>query len=255
MHLSAIIITRNEQVNILDCLDSLDFADEIIVVDNASADQTAELARLRGAKVHIAADWPGFGPQKNRALALATGDWVLSLDADERMTPALRAEILKVVALSDGPVAYRFPRLSSYCGQFMRHSGWSPDMVLRLFRRDQARFSNDLVHERVITNGLIANLSEPLLHLSFPDFESVLEKVNFYSTAGSQAMALKNTHASLAGALGHGLWAFFRTFILRRGFMDGQLGLALAISNAEGTYYRYAKRWLNERRQAAYKNA
>jgi len=254
MQLSAIIITRNEQSHILDCLAALDFADEVIVVDNASTDNTVELARQRGAKVHVAPDWPGFGPQKNRALALATGDWVLSVDADERVSPALRAEILQVVARPGGPVAYRFPRTSSYCGQFMQHSGWYPDRVLRLFRRDQAKFSDDLVHERVLTRGRVADLTEPLLHLSFPDFESVLDKVNRYSTAGSQAMVTKGKNASLTGAVGHGLWAFFRTYVLRRGFLDGQLGLALAISNAEGTYYRYAKRWLHERRQAGQHN-
>ncbi|MBK9440963.1 MAG: glycosyltransferase family 2 protein [Comamonadaceae bacterium] len=250
MQLSAIIITRNEQSQILDCLAALDFADEVIVVDNASADNTAELARQWGAKVHVAPDWPGFGPQKNRVLALATGDWVLSVDADERISPALRAEILHVIARPVGPVAYRFPRLSSYCGQFMRHSGWYPDRVLRLFRRGQAKFSEDLVHERVLTQGQVADLSEPLVHLSFPDFESVLDKVNRYSTAGSQAMVTKGKNASLTAAVGHGLWAFFRTYVLRRGFLDGQLGLALAISNAEGTYYRYAKRWLHERCKA-----
>ncbi len=254
MQLSAIIITRNEQSHILDCLAALDFADEVIVVDNASTDNTAELARQWGAKVHVAPDWPGFGPQKNRALALATGDWVLTVDADERISPALRAEILQVIAGPSGPVAYRFPRLSSYCGQFMRHSGWYPDRVLRLFRRDQAKFSEDLVHERVLTQGRVAELFEPLVHLSFPDFESVLDKVNRYSTAGAQAMVTKGKNASLTAAVGHGLWAFFRTYVLRRGFLDGQLGLALAISNAEGTYYRYAKRWLHERCQAGQHN-
>ncbi len=244
MRLSAIVITRNEQSNILDCLRSIDFADEVIVVDNASTDQTAELAAQCGAIVQVLPDWPGFGPQKNRALALASGDWVLSLDADERMTPALRAEVLRAVDLPGEAVAFSIPRRSSYCGQFIHHSGWSPDRVLRLFRRGQARFSDDLVHEKLIANGPTGDLSERLLHLSFPDFESVLDKVNRYSTAGAQALAVRGDKASMFGAVGHGLWAFFRTYVLQRGFLDGQLGLALAISNAEGTYYRYAKRWL-----------
>ncbi len=244
MRLSVIIITRNEQANIADCLHSVAFADEVIVLDSASTDATADLARGLGAKVHVTQTWPGFGMQKNKALELATGDWVLSLDADERVTPALRAEITQAISSSDGTAAFEVPRSSSYCGQFIRYSGWSPDYVLRLFCRGRARFSDDVVHERVLCDGRCERLTSPLLHLSFPDFESVLEKLNRYSTAGAIAMAERGKSASLAGALGHGLWAFFRTYFLQRGFLDGQLGLALAISNAEGTYYRYAKRWL-----------
>lgn len=247
MLLSVIVITHNEQANIGDCLKSLDFADEIIVVDFASSDRTADIARELGAHVQVTKDWPGFGLQKNRALALAQGPWVLSVDADERVNDALRADIMHAVACDTGPVAYRFPRRSRYCGQFMQHSGWSPDRVVRLFRRGTAQFSNDLVHEKLVVQGVVGDLKSPLLHLSFPDFESVLDKVNRYSTAGAQAMRLKSKDATLLGAIGHGLWAFFRTYVLRLGFLDGQLGLALAISNAEGTYYRYVKRWLMTR--------
>jgi len=247
MLLSVIVITHNEQANIGDCLKCLDFADEIIVVDSGSSDHTADLARACGAQVHVTEDWPGFGPQKNRALLLAKGQWVLSLDADERVNEALRDEILAAIRSDNKPAAYRIPRRSSYCGQFMQHSGWSPDYVVRLFRRGSAKFSVDLVHEKLVVQGKVGTLKAPLLHLSFPDFESVLDKANRYSTAGAQAMRLKGKSASLFGAIGHGLWAFFRTYVVRRGFLDGQLGLALAISNAEGTYYRYAKRWLMTR--------
>ncbi|WP_301020165.1 glycosyltransferase family 2 protein [Rhodoferax sp.] len=249
MRLSAILITHNEQAHIVDCLKALDFADEIIVVDAASTDQTAALARQLGAQVHVTPDWPGFGAQKNRALALAKGDWVLSVDADERVPPALRDEILAVVAQNQGAQVYRFPRRSSYCGQFMQHSGWSPDWVVRLFKRGSAQFSNDVVHEKLCVQGAVGDLKTPLVHLSFPDFESVLDKANRYSSAGAVALRAKGKSATLWGALGHGAWAFFRTYVLRRGFLDGQLGLALAISNAEGTYYRYAKRWLMTRHE------
>nr|WP_319563413.1 glycosyltransferase family 2 protein [uncultured Rhodoferax sp.] len=249
MRLSVIVITHNEQANIGDCLKGLDFADEIIVVDSSSTDQTADIARRLGAQVHVTPDWPGFGPQKNRALALAKGQWVLSLDADERVTQELRHEILGVLGKTNGPGIYRFPRRSSYCGQFMLHSGWSPDWVVRLFRRGSAQFSDDLVHEKLLIQGKIGELKSPLMHLSFPDFESVLDKANRYSTAGALSMRTKGKRASLWGAIGHGAWAFFRTYVLRRGFLDGQLGLALAISNAEGTYYRYAKRWLMSRHE------
>jgi len=244
MRLSVIVITRNEQANIGDCLKSVDFADEMIVVDYASNDNTAEIARSLGAQVHVTDDWPGFGKQKNRALAMARGEWVLSIDADERVSQDLRVEILNTIAEKDGLVAYRCPRRSRYCGQFMRYSGWSPDWVVRLFRRGEGQFSDDVVHERLMVKRSVGDLKSPLTHLSFPDFESVLDKANRYSTAGAQSLRLKGKRASLYGAIGHGAWAFFRTYVLRRGFLDGQLGLALAISNAEGTYYRYAKRWL-----------
>lgn len=249
MRLSVIVITRNERSNISDCLLRLDFADEVVVLDNASTDGTADIARSLGARVSVTEDWPGFGPQKNRVLDLAGGEWVLSIDADERVTPELREEILTTISGTPSQNVFSFPRLSSYCGQYMMHSGWNPDFVVRLFRRGTVRFSDDLVHEKLLTLGSVVRLKAPLLHLSFPDFESVLDKVNRYSTAGAQIMLKNDKSASLWGAIGHGAWAFFRTYILRRGFLDGHLGLALAISNAEGTYYRYAKRWLMSRNQ------
>jgi glycosyltransferase involved in cell wall biosynthesis len=250
MRLSVIVITRNEKANISDCLESLAFADEIVVLDNSSTDGTADIARSLGARVSVSEDWPGFGPQKNRALDLATGDWVLSIDADERVSPALRDEILQTIATMPRQSVFSIPRLSSYCGQYMMHSGWNPDFVVRLFRRGTVRFSDDLVHERLLTQGPIVRLKAKLLHLSFPDFESVLDKVNRYSTAGAKSMHKNGRSSSLWGAIGHGAWAFIRTYIVRRGFLDGQLGLALAISNAEGTYYRYAKRWLMQRNES-----
>lgn len=247
--LSAIVITRNEEANIAACLASLAFAGEIIVVDNASTDATPALARAAGAQVHHTPDWPGFGAQKNRALALATKPWVLSIDADERVTPQLRAEIEAVVRAPRAAAdAWDMPRKSSYCGQYMAHSGWYPDRVTRLFRRGTARFSDDLVHERLVTQGPTGHLQSDLLHESFPDLESVLQKLDRYSTAGALRMQAEGKGGSLGGAIAHGLWAFVRTYVLRRGFLDGRLGFVLAVSNAEGTYYRYLKRWLLDRR-------
>lgn len=244
--LSVTVITKNEAHNIEACLRSVMFADQLVVLDSGSTDDTAAIARSLGAEVVCSADWQGFGIQKNRALALARCDWVLSLDADERVTPELQAEIqatLKAPAFD----VYALPRLSSYCGQYMRHSGWYPDRVTRLFRRQAAQFSEDLVHERVVASRPVGQLHSPMLHESFRNFEAVLDKANRYSTAGALSLFSKGKQASLGKALGHGLWAFIRTYFLRCGFLDGRMGLVLAISNAEGTYYRYLKLWLLQR--------
>ena len=245
--LSVIIITKNEAANIRACLESVAWADEIIVVDSGSSDATADICKGFGAQVHVH-DWPGFGAQKNRALGYATKDWVLSLDADERVTPELRTEIESMLQdpQADG---YEIPRLSSFCGRFMHHSGWYPDYVTRLFHRGAARFSDDLVHERVIVNGMTAKLKQSLLHESFRDLEQLLSKINQYSTASAQMLHQKNRTASLKKAVGHALWAFLRTYFFRAGFLDGREGFMLAVSTAEGTYYRYLKLMLLNEKQ------
>jgi glycosyltransferase involved in cell wall biosynthesis len=241
--LSVTVITKNEAESIEACLRSVRFADQIVVLDSGSTDDTIQIARSMGAEVSISPDWQGFGIQKNRALALANSAWVLSLDADERVTPELQAEIRATLEAPAFDV-YSFPRLSSYCGQYMRHSGWYPDRVTRLFRRHAAQFSDDLVHEKIMTSSKVGQLRSPLRHESFRSFEAVLDKANRYSTAGAQILLNRGKAASLGTALGHGLWTFIRTYFLRLGFLDGRMGLVLAISNAEGTYYRYLKLWL-----------
>ena len=248
--LSVIVITKNEAHNIEACLQSVLFADQVVVLDSGSTDGTVERAKNMGAEVNISSDWPGFGLQKNRALAQARCDWVLSIDADERLSLELQAEIKSVLSNPKFEV-YSFPRLSSYCGQNMRHSGWYPDRVTRLFRQNVARFSDDLVHERIITSSAIGHLNSYLLHESFTSLDAVLDKVNRYSTAGAQILFVRGKKASLGKALSHGLWAFFRTYVLRLGFLDGRMGFVLAVSNAEGTYYRYLKLWLMTRKNSA----
>jgi glycosyltransferase involved in cell wall biosynthesis len=253
--LSAILITRNEAHNLEDCLASLQgLVEEIVVVDTQSSDATVAIAQRFGAKVSQPDDWPGFGPQKNRALALATQPWVLSIDADERVTPELAAEINLAIgrAQQDGNhtgsvekhySAYEIPRLTWYCGKLIQHCGWRPDYVLRLFRRDSARFSDDLVHERVITHDTIRQLKNHLLHYSYLDFSQVLAKVEAYSSAAAQQAFIRGEHGSIGKGVLHGVWAFFRTYVLRVGFLDGAHGLALSISNAQTSYYKYVKLW------------
>lgn len=244
MRLSVIIITFNEARNIDDCLRSVAWADEIIVLDSGSDDDTVERCRAFNARVEIT-DWPGFGAQKNRALERARGEWVLSLDADERVSPELRAEIEQAMAAATFS-AWRMPRRSWFCGRFMRHGGWYPDYIIRLFRRDQARFSEDLVHERLIPSGPVGTLRHPLLHYPYRTLEQVLAKIDHYSTAGARQKHAQGRRGGLARALLHGSWAFLRTYILRLGFLDGRQGFLLATMNAETTYYRYLKMQLLE---------
>lgn len=241
--LSVIVITRDEEANVADCLASVSFARECVVVDSGSRDRTVEIARAAGARVEQTQDWPGFGPQKNRALALATQPWVLSIDADERVTPQLRAAIVQAVQGAGGAAAYSMPRRSSYCGQYIAHSGWYPDRVVRLFRRGSARFSDDAVHERLVTQGEVGRLQGDLLHTTYPDLETMLEKLNRYSTASAGMLHAQGRQVSLGGAVARGLWAFFRTYVLRSGWLDGRMGFVLAVSQAEGTYYKYLKLW------------
>jgi glycosyltransferase involved in cell wall biosynthesis len=244
--LSAIIIAKNEARNIGACLDSLAFCDERIVVDGESDDGTAEIARAKGARV-VTAAWHGFGAQKNLALSLAGGDWVLSIDADERVSPALARAIEEALG-RDGVDGYEMPRRSSFLGREMRHSGWSPDFVLRLFRRGRARFSDDLVHERVICEGEVGRLAEALLHYPVIGLEDALGRMDRYSSAGAEMLAASGRGASFGSGIAHGLWSFLRTYVWRLGFLDGCEGFLLAVANAEGTYYRYMKAWLKARR-------
>ncbi|MDI6027119.1 glycosyltransferase family 2 protein [Corticibacterium sp. UT-5YL-CI-8] len=243
MGLSVVIITKNEAANISACLDAVRFADEIVVLDSGSTDRTREIAAEYGARVEVNADWQGFGVQKNRALDLAGQDWILSLDADEVVTPPLAAAIRAVVAGDGKHDAYEMSRLTWYCGKFLRHSGTNPDYVTRLFRRGMARFSDHLVHESLRPNGPVGRLDGSLEHYSFRDFSQVLKKIDDYSSASARQALEAGRSASLSKAVLRSLWMFFRTYILKRGFLDGGHGLANAISAAHGTYYRYLKIW------------
>ncbi|MEY2876229.1 MAG: hypothetical protein RLZZ373_3600 [Pseudomonadota bacterium] len=249
--LSVIVITRNEALRLRRCLDSVSFADECIVVDNGSTDGTPELARALGAHVTSTTDWPGFGAQKNRALALARGDWVLSLDADEWLDDELAAQVRAVVEKPGRPdCSHTLSRLSSFCGQWMRHSGWYPDPVLRLFPRGAARFSDDLVHERLLCDLPTRSLRGHLLHESMPTLTVANDKMNRYSSGRAADLHARGRCGGLGKAIGHGFWAFVRTYVLKRGFLDGRMGFILAVHNAEASYYRYLKMWLECDEQA-----
>jgi glycosyltransferase involved in cell wall biosynthesis len=245
--LSAIVITKDEAANIGACLDSLAFCDERIVVDCGSADATVQLAKEKGARVAFQ-EWRGFGPQKNYALSLATGAWVLSLDADELVTPELAAAIK--AAIADGSAdAWEVLRLSSFCGRDMYHSGWYPDYVLRLFKRGKASFDDVIVHERVICDGVVKRLRPPLLHHPIVKLEDVLSRLDRYSTAKARMIVASGRKVTFMTGIGHGLFAFLRAYVLHLGFLDGAEGFLLAVANAENSYYPYMKAWLATRKR------
>lgn len=239
--LSVILITLNEAERLATTLEAIAWADEIVVVDAGSTDGTVEIARRFTDKVVITEDWPGFGQQKNRALALATGEWVLSIDADERVTPELAAEIRATLAAPRFEV-YAIPRLSSFLGRPLRHGGWWPDHVARLFRRGKARFSEDAVHERLVFTPPLGYLRQPLQHESIRDLDQMIEKMNRYTRAGAERLERAGKRSSLKGAVGRGLWAFIRIYLLKRGFLDGREGFIMAIASAESAYYKHLKR-------------
>lgn len=239
--LSVIIITKNEASHIADCLQSVAWADEIIVLDSGSSDDTVAICKTFTDKVYTT-DWQGFGIQKQRALDKASNDWILSIDADEIVTSELKAEIMQAMQTSEIN-GFEIPRLSNYCGRVIRHGGWYPDYVLRLFRREQGHFTDAVVHERIVVTGKIAKLNTPFLHDAFVDFEEVLHKVNNYSSLGAKLLYEKGKRTSPAKAILKGLWTFMRTYILQAAFLDGSHGLLLAISNAEGAYYKQIKLW------------
>jgi glycosyltransferase involved in cell wall biosynthesis len=236
--LSITVITKNEAHRIERCLRSVEFADERIVLDSGSTDATVEIARRLGARVEITADWPGFGPQKNRALALATGDWVFSIDADEEVTPGLRDAILAAVRTPGGPDGYWVTRSSSFCGRPIRHGDWRNDRVLRLFRRARARFTDDAVHERVDCPPPHGELAGLLLHDSVDSMHDAIEKTERYARLGAEKLRARGRGGPVS-ALVHGAWTFLRGYLLRLGFLDGRAGLTIAALTARGTFLRY----------------
>ncbi len=238
--LSVVLITRDEEPRIGATLDSVAFADERIVLDHGSRDRTCEIAAAHGAQVHRADDWPGFGAQKNRAIALATGDWILALDADEQVSAGL-AEEIRAAILAPQADAYALPRLSRFCGRYMLHSGWWPDRVPRLFRRGRARYSDDQVHERLVFDGPSARLHAPLLHDTHRSLEQALQKMNRYTSLGADEAWARGKRSGILRGVARAAWSFLRTYFLRRGFLDGREGLLLAIMVAENTLYKHAK--------------
>jgi len=239
--ISAILITKNEAHNLPRCLGSLQFCSQIVVVDSGSMDDTVAVAQSLGAEVHQTDDWPGFGPQKNRALAHANQPWVLSVDADEWVEPELAASIARHVVSSQQ--AAQVLRESSFCGRVMKYSGWGDDWVTRLFPLNQGQFSEDLVHERVEVLVDVGRLHGALGHETYRDLASALNKLNHYSKAWATQSYASGRSSTPGLAVGKAAFSFFKTYVLKQGFRDGAEGLALSCTNAVGTLTKYLYLW------------
>lgn len=235
-----IIITLNEAKQIERCLNSVSWANEIILVDSGSTDETVSIARKYTDKV-VTSAWSGYGPQKNKALDLASCQWVLSIDADEVVTDELAAKIKSVLTNSSGSISgYYLARHLFFLGKRIKYT-FKNDFVLRLFKRDSAKFSLDSVHERALVSGRTSYIYSPLLHYSHHTIDDLLVKLNNYSTLGAIKKKKSGRTASIPSAIFRGLWTFFRLYFLNLGFLDGARGLILSVSAAEGSYYRCIK--------------
>ncbi|AAU26909.1 TPA: glycosyltransferase family 2 protein [Legionella pneumophila] len=244
--LSVIIITKNEEANIRRCLESVHFADEIIVLDSGSTDNTLAIAREYTDKV-FSTDWQGYGIQKDRALQKAQGDWVLNLDADESVSSELRQEILQAIS-SDTADAFRIPIQMIFYNQVLKYSG-SPKRHIRLFKRENASYSKDIVHEKVLipVNARVGKLKKPIWHHSFSDVHHVLYKLNKYSSYSAKIRIESNEKVGLVKTFFSALWMFVRCLFLQKGFLDGRAGFLFAVFGAQGAFYRGVKQIYKDR--------
>lgn len=239
--LSVCIVTHNEEHNILNCLNSVKWANEIIVVDSFSADNTVSIAKNFATNVKVVSNkWEGCGIQKQFATNLATNEWILILDADEILSFELQKEIKNTL---ENPLAegYIIPFKSYYCNKQIRFGDWLGESHLRLFKKASAYVVPRLIHFRIELKGKTKKLKGYIHHYSFPNLEKVLHKVNQYSTDGAVFLHSKGKKCGLLKAIARGTFAFIRGYILKLGFLDGKEGLLLAFSNAQGTFYKYAK--------------
>ncbi|MBA2711847.1 MAG: glycosyltransferase family 2 protein [Tatlockia sp.] len=238
--LSVIIIAKNEEANIRRCLESVKWADELIVLDSGSEDNTLAIAKEYTDKVY-STDWQGYGVQKQRALALTTKEWILNLDADESVDLQLQADIKKAMT-SDSADAYRIPIRMYFYDLPLRFSS-SPKRHIRLFKRQGARYSNDIVHEKILLpeSARVSKIKKFIMHHSFQDVSHALHKINRYSSYSAKIKIQKNKTSSFTKTLFGTLWMFFRCYFIQRGFLDGKPGFLFAVLNAQGTFYRGVK--------------
>jgi glycosyltransferase involved in cell wall biosynthesis len=235
--ISATVITKNESDNLAECLESLSWVDEIVIVDSGSTDDTVEIAKKYTDKVYVER-WRGQGAQKNRAVELARGPWILSIDADERVPSRLAAEIRKAIA--DNPTCvFSVRRKNMYRDRWVRHCGWWPDWVVRVFRKDQARFSDHIIHESIQTKLPARKFPQAIVHHSFKSPQDFLNRAAWYAHHKAIEMHRNGRRASVWTAVSHACYSFVHTYVIRLGFLDGAAGMLIAVSNFVGVFYRY----------------
>lgn len=246
--LSVTIITLNEEGNIRECLESVKWADEIVVSDSGSTDRTIDICREYGAKV-FQDEWLGFGRQKNLCIERASNDWILNIDADEMVTPLLREEIERVLEDRGGCDGFYIPRKSFFLGRWIRHCGWYPDYNLRLFKKGKGRFNEREVHEAVELNGRVGYLGNPLEHYTYKSISDFLERMDRYSTLSAKEMFKEGKRVGLFDILFRPELTFFKMYILKRGFLEGYRGLILSGLYASYTLSKYVKLWEMSRKK------
>jgi (heptosyl)LPS beta-1,4-glucosyltransferase len=239
--ISVVIITYNEEKNIARCLESVKWANEIIIVDSGSTDNTINIAKSYGAIVY-SQEWLGFGPQKNLAILKSRCKWILAVDADEVISHELSESILDAVE-SGSSICYKFKRVSQFCGKWIKYGDWRNDLIIRLFRRDLAKYSNDMVHEKVVHECDVETLQGLMWHYSQDYINISLKKMNDYSDSTSLMLFTRGKTCTILNAILHKNWAFFRGFIIKKGFLDGRQGYLIAKLTSYGSYFKYIKLW------------
>jgi glycosyltransferase involved in cell wall biosynthesis len=239
---SVTIITLNEAEHIGAAIDSASWADEIIVVDSGSTDDTVAIARSKGARVETRT-WSGYVDQKNFAHLLASNDWIFSLDADERITPALAGEVLALLTAEPPRRGYRVPRVAYHLGRWVRTTDFYPDYQTRLYDRRSARWTGLHVHESVNVDGGPGQLVNELQHYSFRDLRDQLNRINHYTTLAARQMYERGQRTSPLALITHPPAAFLRNYVLRRGFLDGTVGLTISLINSYSVFLKFAKLW------------
>ncbi|MCK4385804.1 MAG: glycosyltransferase family 2 protein [candidate division Zixibacteria bacterium] len=239
--ISAIVITYNEEKNIGRCLSSIAWVDEIVVVDSESTDDTKKIASEFTPRV-FDIKWEGFGKAKDFAKDKASHPWILSVDADEVVTEDLKEEIQNITKSEDSLDGYYISRKSNFLGKWIKHA-WSPDYVLRLFKKDMGKFDDSIVHEKVEVEGEKGYLKNVLLHYTDPDFDHYLEKLNRYTSLGAKQLFGKGKRAKLFDVIFRPLAVFFKMYLVKRGFLDGLPGFILAVSSAFHVFSKYVKLW------------
>lgn len=238
--ISVCIICKNEETKIADCLASVSWADEIVIVDSGSTDNTLEIAKKFTDKIFIESDWQGFGEQRRRAESYATNDWIFAIDCDEVVSELLKNEIITNIAKANNQDVFCVNRLTNFCGKFIYHSGWYPDRIARIYNKNNFRYNNALVHEALdCKEGKKKHLKGDLLHYQYDDIYQYINKRNRYAMLGADAKRRRGKKSGLLQATSSAIFAFIRHYFLRLGILDGRLGFTIAIIQMQYTFNKY----------------